>query len=100
MSEDETLATIRDFHGETGYVLDPHTAVGVNAALALRSDDVPMVCLATAHPAKFGAAVEKAIGKPPEMPEPLQGLSEKESLCEVLDADVNEVRTFVEENAL
>jgi threonine synthase len=100
VSEEETLATIRDFHGETGYVLDPHTAVGVNAALALRSDDVPMVCLATAHPAKFGAAVETAIGKPLEMPEPLQGLSEKESRCQILDADVNEVRAFVEKNAL
>jgi len=100
VSEDETLATIRDFHGETGYVLDPHTAVGVNAALALRSDDVPMVCLATAHPAKFGAAVEKAIGKPPEMPESLQGLSEKESRCEILDADGSKIRNFVEQNAL
>ncbi len=100
VNEDETLATIRDFHGETGYVLDPHTAVGVNAALALGSDDVPMVCLATAHPAKFGAAVEKAIGKSPKIPQSLKGLSEKESRCQMLDADVNEVRTFVEKNAL
>lgn len=100
VSEDETLSTIRDFYEDTGYVLDPHTAVGVNAAFALCSGDVPMVCLATAHPAKFGAAVEKATGKPAEMPQSLLGLSEKESRCQILGAHVNEVRSFVEENAL
>lgn len=100
VSEPETLAMIKDFHTETGYILDPHTAVGVHAGLALRDENIPMVCLATAHPAKFGAAVEEAIGQPPTLPQPLKGLTEKESRCQVLDADVDQVRGFVDRNAL
>ncbi|KPK26189.1 MAG: threonine synthase [Desulfobacterales bacterium SG8_35_2] len=72
VTEAETLDTIRTFYQENDYLLDPHTAVGVNAAQACTSADVPVVCLATAHPAKFGAAVTKAIGRPPELPPELQ----------------------------
>jgi threonine synthase len=100
VSEEETLAMIRDFHAENGYILDPHTAVGVKAGLTFLDSDIPMVCLATAHPAKFGGAVEQAIGQPPELPEPLQGLTEKDSRCEVLDADVDQIRDFVGRHAL
>ncbi|MFP3982380.1 MAG: threonine synthase [Desulfurivibrionaceae bacterium] len=99
VSEEETLATIRQFYQDTGYILDPHTAVGVKGGLAMKDPEVPMVCLATAHPAKFGDAVEKAIGGPPELPEPLQGLENMESRCQVLDADVNQVKEFLAANA-
>ena len=99
VSQQQTLATIRDFYRETGYVLDPHTAVGVCAGLAHLDREVPMVCLATAHPAKFGAAVQEAIGKPPEMPASLAGLEKKPTRCEVLDADVGQVKAFIERNA-
>jgi threonine synthase len=100
VSQQQTLATIRDFYRQTGYVLDPHTAVGVGAALAHRDAAVPMVCLATAHPAKFGAAVQEAIGRPPEMPPALAGLEKKPARCEVLDADAGQVKAFIEKNAL
>ena len=50
----ETLATIGRWHRDTGYLLDPHTAVGVKVALEMRTD-APTVCLATAHPGKFPA---------------------------------------------
>jgi threonine synthase len=59
-----------------------------------------MVCLATAHPAKFGAAVEKAIGHQPDLPAPLAGLEERQSRCEVLAADVQEIRAYLAERAL
>jgi threonine synthase len=59
---------IRTFHAATGYVLDPHTAVGVRAGRHLTSDGVPMICLATAHPAKFPDAVFQAIGRHPDRP--------------------------------
>ena len=100
VSEDETLATIRQFYQDHNYLLDPHTAVGVNAAQACRSENIPLVCLATAHPAKFGDAVLKAIGKAPELPPGLQGLEEKESRCEVLDPDIKAVQDFIANNAL
>ena len=63
---EQTLATIRDFHAATGYVLDPHTAVGVHAGRRLAGGEAPVVCLATAHPAKFGDAVRRAIGQDPQ----------------------------------
>ena len=56
IDDEETLATIRTFHQKTGYVLDPHTAVGVAVGKSVCSSQYPLVCLATAHPAKFGDA--------------------------------------------
>jgi threonine synthase len=100
VSEDETLGTIRKFYEKHNYLLDPHTAVGVNAAQACRSLDIPVVCLATAHPAKFGSAVLKAIGKSPDLPPALQGLEDKERKCEVLDPDIRAVQDFIVNHAL
>ncbi|MDO9462669.1 MAG: threonine synthase, partial [Deltaproteobacteria bacterium] len=95
-----TLKTIRSFYEETGYILDPHTAVGVRAGLDLREPDVPMVCLATAHPAKFGEAVFQALGREPELPPGLQGLGEREARCEVLEADIDVIRDYLHKNAI
>ena len=100
VSEEETLGTIRTFYETHNYILDPHTSVGINAALECRSPDVPVVCLATAHPAKFGSAVSKAIEKSPELPPVLQGLEDKESRCEVLDPDIRVVQDFIACHAL
>ncbi len=100
VNQEETLATIRQFHQEHDYLLDPHTAVGVNAARECRSEDIPVVCLATAHPAKFGNAVLKAIGKAPELPPGLQGLEDMESRCEVLAPDARTVQDFIVRHAL
>jgi len=98
--EPATLATISDFYRRHDYLLDPHTAVGVYAGLACRRENVPLVCLATAHPAKFGAAVEAAIGRPPELPPALAALENKESRCQVLDADLEVIRSFVADHAV
>jgi threonine synthase len=100
VNEEETIATIRDFYAQHGYVLDPHTAVGVKAGLAGREVGVPMICLATAHPAKFGAAVKRAIGHEPELPESLAGLANQETRCEVIAAEVGAIKAFVERHAL
>ncbi|OSM01664.1 putative threonine synthase [Magnetofaba australis IT-1] len=83
VSEEETLEQIRATHSETGYLLDPHTAVGVAAA----ADYPGAICLATAHPAKFGAAVQSAIGQEPELPGPLADLMDRETRQVLLDAD-------------
>ncbi|GAB4338228.1 MAG: threonine synthase [Desulfobulbaceae bacterium] len=100
VSEEETLQTIREFHEQHGYLVDPHTAVGIRAGLALREEERPMVCLATAHPAKFGEAVRRAIGSDPELPAALAGLSEAESRCVTLDAEADLVKKYLEEHAL
>jgi threonine synthase len=99
ISEEETLATIREFHTEHGYLLDPHTAVGVCAGKEFRDEGRPMVCLATAHPAKFGEAVSRAIGQCPDLPPSLADLREDDSRCEVLDADLAQIKAYLREHA-
>jgi threonine synthase len=100
--EKETAETIREFYEAYDYILDPHTAVGVHSARALGAGagNVPVVCLATAHPAKFGDAVARAIGRQPELPPGLAGLKDKEARCEVMDANVGMVQDFIAQNAL
>jgi threonine synthase len=92
-----TLAVIRDLHDRTGMLVDPHTAVGIGAARARRRDpDVPMVCLATAHPAKFPDAVEQATGVRPPLPERLADLFDREERYDVLPADLAQVQRRIE----
>ncbi|MBK5274275.1 MAG: threonine synthase [Desulfuromonadales bacterium] len=94
----ETLETIDSFYRETGYLLDPHTAVGVKAAQDLLPADSARVCLATAHPAKFGEAVEKATGNPPPVPAALAALEGLPSRCSLMDADLAGIRDFIIRN--
>ncbi len=99
VNQQETLETIAAFHLDTGYLLDPHTAVGVSAAMELVEDDAAAVCLATAHPAKFGEAVERATGIAPPFPPALAGIENLPTRCEVLDADGRLIRDFIAQNA-
>jgi threonine synthase len=96
LDDDATLAVIRDVHDRTGMLVDPHTAVGIGAARAVRRDpDVPMVCLATAHPAKFPDAVERATGIRPPLPERLADLLDREERYDVLPADLTTVQRHI-----
>ncbi len=95
-----TLKTIGEIYRETGYILDPHSAVGMAAALASKEEGVPMVCLATAHPAKFPKAVKKAIGKEPPKPMRIAELEGRKRHFEVLPADVIKVKAYIEEHAI
>ena len=90
-----TLQQIRDFYEKTDYLLDPHTAVGVKAALDLLPSDSARVCLATAHPAKFSETVEQALGFQPPAPESVKELYGKPTRCEIMDADIASVREFI-----
>jgi threonine synthase len=100
VNTEQTLGTIRDFHAATGYVLDPHTAVGVHAGRELSGGEVPVVCLATAHPAKFGDAVRRATGTDPQAPPSLTGIETRERRCEVIEADTEAIKAFVAKHAL
>lgn len=99
-SEQEVLDTIQLFYKEHGYILDPHTAVGVHAALIHQQKGIPVICLSTAHPAKFGETVEKAIGVPLELPKAIAALADKKSRCELMDADRNLIQEFIRQHAL
>lgn len=100
VDEAETLATIRRIHDETGEIVDPHTAVGLGAALKDRGDaTIPMVTLATAHPAKFPDAVERAIGIRPALPSRLADLFEREERLSILPNDPAAVKNFIRERS-
>ncbi len=86
-----TLEQIRATHAATGYILDPHTAVGVRAAAGMAD----CVCLATAHPAKFNEAVTAAIGQEAAPPASLQNLMDKPTRCAVLDNDLATVKRHI-----
>ncbi|MBV2184986.1 MAG: threonine synthase [Rhizobium sp.] len=98
-SEKQVAATIRDTLGETGYLLDPHTAVGVFVAQKFEKPSSPMVTLSTAHPAKFPAAVKSASGIDPALPAWLADLMDREEHFDILDAELKAVETFVGEHA-
>jgi threonine synthase len=94
--EDETAATMRSVHKETGYLVDPHTAVAVAVAEKENRDrTVPMVVLSTAHPAKFPAAVEAASGISPALPEWLGDLNARKERVTVLPADQGAIEKFI-----
>ena len=94
-SEKQVASTIRDTLAETGYLLDPHTAVGVFVAAKFEKASSPMVTLATAHPAKFPAAVKSASGIDPALPAWLADLMNREERFDILDAELKAVETFV-----
>ena len=96
-SEDETANTIRDVYRATGYVLDPHTAVGVAVARKLGADKSgsPLVVLGTAHPAKFPEAVFAACGLNPALPARFSDLMSRTERVAALPADTVKVGEFV-----
>ena len=99
-SESETLVTMAGVYRDSGIVIDPHTAVGVAVAHQVRHKrESPMVTLATAHPAKFPDAVERAIGVRPELPDRLADLYERDEQYTTLPNDLPLVMNHIRERA-
>jgi threonine synthase len=99
-SEAETIAEIRRLEAETGYVADPHTAVGTAVARRVKRDaDVPMVTLATAHPAKFPGAIAAAIGRPPAVPETVARQAALPERINRVPGDARKIAELIEERA-
>ena len=86
---------------EAGELIDPHTAIGLAAAReSTLPADVPMVTLATAHPAKFRDAVERASGLRPTIPARAQGLFDREERYATLPAELAAVENYIAERAV
>jgi threonine synthase len=100
VDDDATRAQIAATWRRTGELLDPHSAIAVAAAEAAPRDRaIPMVALASAHPAKFPDAVEQATGRRPSLPPRLADLmSRPERRC-VLANDLRAVETFIRNHA-
>lgn len=90
-----TLEIIEKYYREYDYLLDPHTAVGVGAAQLCAGGGVPTICLATAHPAKFPAAIERAIGTDVARHPRLELLKELETRCSEMPNDSGCLREIV-----
>ncbi|NVJ69236.1 MAG: threonine synthase [Alphaproteobacteria bacterium] len=87
--DDVTRAMMKRVYEASGYVADPHTAVGIASAEACNTDkSVPMVTLSTAHPAKFGGAVKEATGVDPDLPAHMADLLSREERLITLPNDV------------
>ncbi|MBK8173976.1 MAG: threonine synthase [Rhodospirillales bacterium] len=92
----QTKETMRVLFEETGELLDPHTAIGVAAGRSWRRPDgVPLVSVATAHPAKFPDAVQAATGVRPTLPKRLADLMRRDEHYSVLPADVDALRQTI-----
>lgn len=98
-SEIQTAATIAETLDRSGYLLDPHTAIGVHVAKAHEQPGIPMVVLGTAHPAKFPDAVEAASGVRPELPEEMRPMMSAEERQQILPADQAAVERHIEAQA-
>jgi threonine synthase len=94
VSEEETLATIRNIRTQTGILVDPHTAVGL-AATRLAREGEDLVILATAHPAKFPDAVAQAAGVRPVLPERLRWIETATERCETMPASIDALKAAV-----
>jgi threonine synthase len=96
--DEGTLAAIADCRGRFGETLDPHTAVGYAVAQQCRRDPaVPMVVLATAHPAKFPDAVQRATGVRPALPPRLADLMQRTERIDGLPNDIAALQAMIDE---
>jgi threonine synthase len=95
---DEMAAAMRWAHDRAGQTIDPHSAIGLAAARAAGLEG-PIVTLATAHPAKFPDAVERATGQRPALPARIAGLFDREERFDTLPATKEAVAAYVAERA-
>jgi len=96
VDDDLAMAATQAVYQRTDLVLDPHTAVAVALAEQLDGDPVvPVVALATAHPAKFPDAVERALGFRPELPAHLADLFERDERIEHAENNLDAVEALL-----
>ena len=96
-SEDETHSEIAYNHQKYAELLCPHSAIGVLIARKKRKIDVPMVTLATAHPAKFPTAVKNATSVFPELPSRMDNLFDLDERITKVENNLQSIQAFVKE---
>lgn len=80
---------------EFDYLMDPHTAVGVHVGLAHREPGIPLVCLSTAHPAKFEDAIAEALPGQEVVHPTLAALAALPTRKQLLRADAGTIKQFI-----
>lgn len=100
LDDEGTIAEIAATATQNGMVIDPHSAVGLSAARRAHfdgvvSEDVPIISLACAHPAKFEAAVKVAIGTSPALPRHMADLMSRPELKHHIEADAEAIKALI-----
>lgn len=95
LSDEATLAEISRTWRQAQYLADPHTAIGLAAARACAPVGLPVIVAATAHPAKFPDAIEKAVGFRPALPPHLSDLYERQERYVTAQNDFEQVKGLV-----
>ena len=91
----DRLATIRNIFSKYSVMIDPHTADGVKVGLEYREVGVPLICLETALPAKFGATLREALGREPQRPAEFQDLERLPQRFALIEADAEAVKRYI-----
>ncbi|MEO8557490.1 MAG: threonine synthase [Rhodospirillales bacterium] len=94
LDDEQTVAAMAEIQRHSGEIMDPHSAIGVAGALQANSN-VPVVALATAHPAKFPDAVRRATGVAPALPQALAGLAQLPERCAELPNDIAALQDYM-----
>ena len=94
-SEDETMAMMTTVRDETGQIVCPHTAVAIKVAREFLEPGVPMITLATAHPAKFPDAVEQAVGIRPALPPHMAALFDLPERISRVENDAQAIKSLI-----
>ncbi|MEA2037562.1 MAG: threonine synthase [Nanoarchaeota archaeon] len=94
ISNEEVDETIKEFYKKHNFILEPHGAVGV-CAYEKSKEESKVVCLETAHPAKFPEKIKELIGIEPKVPESLASLDDKEENFEVLEDDYDGFKRMI-----
>ncbi len=97
--ETQTGDQIKLLFEQTGYLCDPHTAVGLHVASSHSSPNSPMVTLATAHPAKFPAAVKRASGLHPDLPARMGDMMSRDEKFSVVANSISAVESLIEKHS-
>jgi threonine synthase len=97
-THEDRIRTIRYVYKQYNAIIDPHTADGVTVGLEYRDENVPMICIETALPAKFEVTITEALeGVTPPRPEAYVGIEDKPKHFVVMENDVEQVKAFISE---
>jgi threonine synthase len=94
-TDDDRLATIRSVFQKYRQIIDPHTADGLKVGLEYREAGVPLICLETALPVKFGDTIRSALGRDPERPAEFQGLEALPQRFTLIEPDAEAVKRYI-----
>lgn len=94
----DRIRCIKEMWNKYNFLVDPHTADGINAALALREEGEKVICFETALPTKFAATIKEAVGFEPPYPAGYEDLLSRKQRVVEMDVDAGKVKKFIEEN--